>query len=554
MKTALKYQGRHFLAERATRLALLLLLLVSVTPSHAKKRAATFTPQGLETAQDGKWSGLECGRTTFKEIKEQFETGRSDFADATVLTQPKNAPLDIHLLWKKEQKSLVLNAILLRYLSRPELKDVQAGAGEAGQALYASDRLEDWHLRVFPTKGIAGFVLSPAPTNQDQVALMVIAPSRQFDGLKTRLRDQVTPIVERVDPNAGKPKLLEFGSTEVSVNFDGPYSMSDKEKKREEEALRLRTAKGAIRYRSGAAGSYRINVGGSWKQGKGGSLTVGCTVSGEGPYGAATGSGSSMKPLTGKVENLFTSEASLKYTLAFMEAQEQAERDIARVIEAQGPPPIESVRERSWLELIAGVRGNEADNPVNTSSPTFYMRKVSEFPAQDDAIFPIDQLSVTEARTALLSAFAKAGFSYSVRVPGIKKPDQRTQSYADGNLEGNTFSFTNNSSLYRVALDQFDPNIGIWAEPARLFSSNGVKETQIDGPTASYRVFVHTLGNAEIIQPTAKSKRRRYESLSKPTSFFSISFEAEADALWFARLLSKLITSSAEQAKTPSLP
>ena len=336
--------------------ALMLLALGSGGPAWAKARPL-FEGAPLESIDEQGWSGLQFGVTTLTSVKKQFDVAKSDMEPATQIKQGKKPAREVHLLWNDKGKESPLVAIALRYSAGNELDldELQSALKQQGQALYARERFEEWRVQTFPDKGVVAWVTGEA--RPKVVLMMVIAPGRLRGWQRQQpLNVEATPIAIRVDPNAEKPRIVEFGSTSVRVTLDGPYVMKDKEKAREEAELRSRTANGAIRYRAGAAGSYDIEIGGKWKAEKGGSMTITCTIAGEGPYGPIKVSGSAYKSLTGKVANLMTSEASLNYSLGLLDARASAERAVSLALLAQGPPPLSTLRLAAWDRMIADLR------------------------------------------------------------------------------------------------------------------------------------------------------------------------------------------------------
>ncbi len=210
-------------------------------------------------------------------------------------------------------------------------------------------------MQSFPDKGVVAWAQGEA---NPRISLLMMMPPAQVRGWQRAqsLNVAATPIAIRIDPNADKPKVVEFGRTSVRVTLDGPYAMEEKDKAREEAELRRRRAGGAMKYREGAGGSYDIEIAGAWKVGKGGSMTVICTIAGEGPYGPIKVSSRAYKTLSGKVENLLTSEGSLAYSLARLDAQTNAERSLKSELMMQGPPPLSALRQAAWDKMVADLR------------------------------------------------------------------------------------------------------------------------------------------------------------------------------------------------------
>ena len=129
------------------------------------------------------------------------------------------------------------------------------------------------------------------------------------------------------------------------------------------------TAGGTMRYAVGASGSYVTNVSGYFTPDKGGSLSVACTISGYGPYGLITATGSSSKslPAVKDAATAYGGVNSNNYTIALYEALEKASSSFRDVMAASGPPPIQTVRAQQWQQLVENFR--DQSQATTTSSP-----------------------------------------------------------------------------------------------------------------------------------------------------------------------------------------
>ncbi len=340
--------------------ALLLSLLISATQVQARPQfeGAPLTAIGAKG-----WSGLEFGVSTLATVKKNFDVSRSDLPNSTQLKQGKNPPREVHMMWDKEGKKSPLVAIALNYAPGKELElsQLQAQLKQKGQSLYARQRFDDWRVQTFPDKGVIAWVQG---TGKPRVSFLMMVPSGQLRAWQRKqpLRVAATPVAVRVDLNANKPRIIEFGSTLVTFTFSGPYTMRENEKERQEDELKRRKLGGILQYRRGMAGSYDIDVGGSWKYDKGGTLNVTCTISGEGPYGPIRVSQSSSKTLNKSLDSqgsvLGMSEGNLNYNVALAEAQSGVERQAKSALAAQGPPSLSFLRQQVWDKMIAELRAN----------------------------------------------------------------------------------------------------------------------------------------------------------------------------------------------------
>lgn len=338
--------------------ALLLSLLFWATPVQSRPQ---FEGEPLDTIGDKGWSELEFGVSTLATVKKNFDVSSSDLPNSTQFKQGKRPPREVHMMWGKEGKKSPLVAIALNYAPGQELElsQLQAQLKQKGQSLYARQRFEEWRVQTFPDKGVIAWVKGK---DKPRVSFLMMVPSGQLRAWQRNqpLRVAATPVAVRVDPNANKPRIIEFGSTLVTFTFSGPYTMREQEKERQEDELKRRKLGGILQYRRGMAGSYDIDVGGSWKYDKGGTLNVTCTISGEGPYGPIRVSQSSSKTLNkalnGQGSIFGMSEGNLNYNVALAEAQSGVERKAKMALDAQGPPSLSTLRQQAWDKMIAELR------------------------------------------------------------------------------------------------------------------------------------------------------------------------------------------------------
>lgn len=376
----------HNRAARALSLCTLLLMLtVCCNGAWARDKRPFIAPASLATFDGATWSGLTLGKTTREEIEKQLRTrdyhggvlGLVFHDDVRVmrssieLTPEKKSPTNIELLMSSDKKEAVLVGIMaLNAEGGANLDELANSAGEAGVDCYYNGRLEDWRYVVYPQKGIVAFVAREA--GHDRVHCVALCLPPAIKALTRYGKDKPTAIEERIDPNAEKPRVMDFGLASLTVNVRG-VTMEERERRREERALQYATAHDTIRYRPGATGTYLVTVSGQVDQQKGGSLTVECKISGDGPYGLVTASGSSTKslPAVKRIEDAYSEAESTNYTIALYEARSKAEREFADAMKNSGPPPLWTIRADLWRsaqELIRfsgskALQGEAADEP-----------------------------------------------------------------------------------------------------------------------------------------------------------------------------------------------
>ena len=336
-------------------------LLISFLGADRVQARPQFEGEPLSAISAKGWSGLEFGVSTLAMVKKNFDVSRSDLPNSTQLKQGKRPAREVHMMWDKGGKKSPLAAIALSYApgKEMELSQLQAQLKQKGQSLYARQRFEEWRVHTFPDKGVIAWVQGKQKPRVSFLMMMPLGQLRAWQR-KQPLRVAATPVTVRIDPNANKPRIIEFGSTLVTFSFDGPYTMRESEKERQEDELKRRTRGGILRYSRGITGSYDIDVRGGWKSDKGGTLNVTCTISGAGPYGPIRVSQSSYKTLSKSLDgqgSIFgMSEGNLNYNVALAEAQSGVEKKAKLALEAQGPPPLSFLRQQEWDKMIAELR------------------------------------------------------------------------------------------------------------------------------------------------------------------------------------------------------
>lgn len=257
-------------------------------PSAQAKNRPMWPIPPLSGFDGARWGNLQIGRTTLGVLRQNYETGKGAYERSMELTQPKNTPLRVDLLWNKRDKEEVLAAITVRFAAEgARWSDVdklfQGAAAENG---YVQGRFEDWRVVRWPSRGVAAFAMRGGET--ETVPLLVLAAPDALGALQNRLVPNA-PVEEYVDEFANEPKRVEFGTIEIDLDDD--LELSRREASRTRDAIKNAYAGGTLRYERGGEGSYRVNVSGS-KKATGGSVSVSVSIEGEGPYGSVSASGS----------------------------------------------------------------------------------------------------------------------------------------------------------------------------------------------------------------------------------------------------------------------
>ena len=333
-----------------------LLLALLIPAATCQARNPEMVVAHLATCDGTNWSGLTLGKTTVRDIKKQYKTGRSDLPMSQELSQPRESHQKIFALFADKHDDSVLAAFLLRYSDNgPNLADLSRAAGVPEHDYYQSGRLENWKLAAFPSKGIVAFELTMS--GQEMVPMVILCPPSSVAAVCRRFRTSVQPIVERIDPHANEPRIMNFGTASVQKYLKG-LDLNDGERQNVERTMIDTTAGGTMRYVVGSPGSYVTEIRGDFTPDKGGSLTVTSTISGFGPYGFLSGTGSSYKSLPSLKDqgNVYNGVNSTNYTIALYEALEKASQSFRDAMINSGPPPIQSIRDQQWQQLVEALR------------------------------------------------------------------------------------------------------------------------------------------------------------------------------------------------------
>jgi hypothetical protein len=344
---------------RTFKLCLPLFLISLPTVAQAKERPLWPVP-ALSTFNGSSWGNLQLGRTTFKQVQASYETGKGAYESSTELTQPKNTPVRVDCLWNKVGDDEILGAITVRFTgnapSRGEVQRLFDSKEKDTRDYYLRGRYEDWRVAAYASKGIAAFGMRDG--DLETVPVLLLANPNSLSSIAQSLTEDYMPVEERYDPNANRPRVMEFGT--IDVTLDDDLDLAESERWRTRDRIKDAEAGGAIRYYRNGDGSYRVTMEGSKKRGDG-SVNVTVSISGEGPYGplSASGSGSETWKWRTKDDSRHMKEQDKvveAYRSALREARRQAENSFAKAMYEAGPPSLGSIREGQWAGLINAVR------------------------------------------------------------------------------------------------------------------------------------------------------------------------------------------------------
>ena len=327
-------------------------LALALLPSGAGAKKPYMNPPPVSTFDGKTWAGITMGRTTQRDIKDQVRTGNSDYHNALQMSQPKGAGLHVEVLCLG--KDMPVGEIVLRYDGdgAPEQTLVATLPKDRLVRCYESGRMEDWWLDVWPERGVVAFV------HAGNIPWVALTSPDRARALAHQMSMERTPVVPRVDPHAGEPKVATFGDTTVTFSLTRIRMDEAAERRSLERRMQRATADGTLRYSPGASGYYSVSISGSYDGKRGGSIQISCSIHGTGPYGAVSGSGSQVQSLPKDPyrDNARNTLDSVNFEFAVIKAMQQAENDFSLEMALKGPPPLSTYRLASWQRAIEALR------------------------------------------------------------------------------------------------------------------------------------------------------------------------------------------------------
>ena len=330
-----------------------------------------FTPAPVATFDGRAWTGLVVGQSTWADVRPQWKTGRGTYERSTQLMLAKDAGLRVDCLWDGPKKGEVLSAIVLRYSGATPTGNQLARAFDADQKhteiLYPRGRYEDWRVVRFPLRGVTAFQIRVDGAGDYTTPLLVFTSPDATARLSKPLDDHETPVAERVDPVADEPKVGEFGSAQIDFDDRIGDEVPDWARQNLRDDLRDARAGGALVWRRGATGFYKLSATSSRNKSRDrGSVSVSSVIEAAGPYGTIHTEGSDTETWkTGDYNGPADLPAALRR--AIREARRDAERKFETAMKASGPPPVSSIRQGQWSDLVALLRAPTVAAPMGNA-------------------------------------------------------------------------------------------------------------------------------------------------------------------------------------------
>jgi hypothetical protein len=311
----------------------------------------TFRPAPLESCDGNGWGGLHFGTVTAQAVKDHYKIdSHNDIPWSLRLSPPGDTGVTINTLFAGKKDTDLLEGFCMRYIPGTlDLATLQGDLGEDGQARYARVRYGDWWVQVFPDKGVAAFVVkTQAGTDIPQVILLPLAA---LPPAVHSLSATETPICVLVDPHAGEPRVMSFGTTSVTGSVSGLHG-SDDFKQHLERRMVDGTAGGAMHYETNASGRYTADISGSYDPSKDrdNHIKVECTIQGTCPYGPIEATADS----DARIRSNDDPYRILRDTAN--DAMKKAESNFSQAMARQGPPTPDQVRASAWERLFVTAR------------------------------------------------------------------------------------------------------------------------------------------------------------------------------------------------------
>lgn len=313
-----------------------------------------LNPEPIERFVGVSWSGIRIGATTDDSLKKTFGVNKGPIRpEACLVKTVEGAPMRVDALLDGRGGKAKVTAIRLEYPGvAPRVSELEAAMSEKSIAYYQPGRIEDWSVRVFPSRGIACFVFGEDEMQRTSVILLM-QPTRLAD-LVSDLRRGERTAVEIYDPRFSDDDLLvEYRS--VSVNVNG--SNVDFRRKRDieddiDDELRRRSRARFMDYSSRGDATMSASVNVRWDE-KRQTFTIDATISlsGRNALGNVSASGSASDRWT-KVTTRPNIASSRDIMSVVEDARNELERNFDAAVLKQRPPTKEEIRRATWAQMV----------------------------------------------------------------------------------------------------------------------------------------------------------------------------------------------------------
>lgn len=333
--------------------AVIAVLCVIATAQVQAAKKTEFIPPAINSFDGTHWGELTLNESTRANVTSAFHCDGGSVPESVKLRKVKKSTVSVELFFANKKADATLLAVRVND-SQLTLPVLETSMNAVATRYFENVRYEDWFLCTFPGTFITAFANNDGKSIWVPIVMLTQEKALTFiTGKSTK----ATPISSFIDPDAGKPKVLEFGNVRVTYSLTKVNIDQLKDTQNIESLAKRATAGGTIRYRPGADGVFSVSVTAAWDSKRGGTISVSDMISGQTVYGAVAGNGSSFKTIPASLKNGYSAEnaelaGALFYALALAEAQKNAEDSIRSNIGLQGPPPISSFRIQRWEEIV----------------------------------------------------------------------------------------------------------------------------------------------------------------------------------------------------------
>ncbi len=318
---------------------------------------APLNPQPISQFDGRSWSGITLGVTTDDDLKKTFGVNKNPIRpEAVYVKTVADAPMRLDALLDGRGGKAKVTALRLEYPGRaPSVVELETSLQEKSVAFYAVDRYEDWSVRVFPSRGIAAFVMGEKEFMRTSLILLM-QPTRLGDLVNSLRREQPTPVTAYNPRFTDDDLLVTYGDISVSLTS----SSVDFQRKRDveddiEDELRRRSRARFMDYSSRGAATMNASVSVRWDERRQ-TYTIDATVSlaGRNALGNVSASGNQSEKWT-RIANKPRITSSRDILNVVDDARTELERNFDDAVLRQRPPTKEQIRAAQWAALINGA-------------------------------------------------------------------------------------------------------------------------------------------------------------------------------------------------------
>jgi hypothetical protein len=180
-------------------------LATALMTSAARAKPPSFAVPPISSFDGKSWGGFTLGETSRSEVKKRIRLSKHGrYPNSFEAVQEKNSPLQVDLLFtsRRDADAKLIGFIVRQSSGAPAIAELQKTIGAPVKKLYERGRFEDWYVAIYSQHGIAAFVID------EHAPLLALVAPPSLSALERGFSPQATPIVKRVDPHAGEPRIM----------------------------------------------------------------------------------------------------------------------------------------------------------------------------------------------------------------------------------------------------------------------------------------------------------------------------------------------------------